>query len=64
MLYCVVLRIIASEQSFNVYSVQVAVDEMIERVMQKGFIDGKGDKYYPTILRLGMSRCVCHINYF
>jgi hypothetical protein len=40
--------------------VQVAVDEMIERVMQKGFIDGKGDKYYPTILRLGMSRFVCY----
>ena len=40
------------------------MDEMIERVMQKGFIDGKGDKYYPTILRLGMSRCVSHTIYF
>jgi hypothetical protein len=29
---------------------------MIQRIMEKGFVDGKGGKYYPTIVRLGMGR--------
>ena len=31
----------------------VAVDNIIQRIMESGFYDGKGEKYFPTILRIG-----------
>jgi len=31
----------------------VAVDNMIQRIMDKGFHDGSGGRYNPSILRLG-----------
>ena len=34
----------------------VAVDNLVQRIMEKGFIDGRGGRYNPTILRLGMGR--------
>jgi hypothetical protein len=32
------------------------VDNMIQRIIENGFTDGKGGKYNPNILRLGMGR--------
>jgi energy-coupling factor transporter ATP-binding protein EcfA2 len=34
----------------------IAVDNIIQRIMEDGFIDGKGGKYNPTLLRLGSGR--------
>ena len=31
----------------------VAVDNVIQRIMEKGFYDGRGNKYFPNILRIG-----------
>lgn len=31
-----------------------AVDNIILRIMEKGFVDGNGGKYFPTILRVGV----------
>ena len=32
------------------------MDNMIQRIIENGFTDGKGGKYNPNILRLGMGR--------
>ena len=34
----------------------VAVDNIIQRVMESGFLDGNGCKYFPNILRIGGRR--------
>ena len=31
----------------------VAVDNILQRIMQRGFLDGNGNKYNPSILRVG-----------
>ena len=31
----------------------VAVDNILQRIMEVGFYDGKGSRYFPNILRIG-----------
>lgn len=39
----------------------VAVDNIVQRIMEKGFYDGKGQKYFPNILRIGGGKSE-HVN--